>query len=709
MTATGRLLLPVLFAAGVAFGLSPLEGDRIIHQGGCRTAAGTWTKDFVLGPGERPFGFYLNVEGIEEFAVSINGAAASHVPPSESPRTGVRTVDLTGCAGLLRPGVNTISIRPLPGVPEFRGRVWTSDRAWLLGAFHAHTVYSDGVLSVHDLLKRAGTAGARFYGVTDHETMGQCYDTAFHRVGELEPIRGLEWTTDSGHANVLGLAGGERVVPRPIRQMIEEASYRGGLVQVNHPMLPPYEWDHYPEWDPGLDVIEIFNAFNWPRAGSDRDGGDVEAVAWWQELLAGGRTIAASGNSDFHGRYPGEHVLQPCTRVFAPSNDPDTVLKYLKLGRAMACDHPDDTRLYLYADTNSNREWDVGMGELLRLTGDQRVVRFRLEVEDADRRSVVSVWNRQGERYRHALQDGGDYEYEWDVVVSALTRDFFRVELRNPDDDPKPDYEICTNPIYINHPDYELGPTDLAAVMTDSPDSLAVGREDTLRFRLGNAGGYSPYRFGLTVACDDEAFDITGWQTAGPGVGDVKHRHAAGGFEVLEWQGGYGWRNRLSEGVEFEYWLEVVPRSAETLSVLLRAWADDRLLQIASVPDSGVVGPDGLQYCRLLLPASRSTTGGQGGVVPLRTEIEEVRPAVVRDRLAVRLNVAPGEPVRELGVFDAAGRELASFDTGELGPGAHSLDWEPGDARGARPTSGLYFIRFATAARSRTVRFVLVR
>jgi hypothetical protein len=586
-----RVIPILLIAASATVALSPLESDDMVFDGEVAAGNGRARFSAVLQHGRMPAGWYANIEGLDTLVLFLNGRFVATFGKGELPRTRIRGLDLSKYASLLRPGSNSIELHT-GGPGRFWLRMWTSDNTWYPSNFHAHTTYSDGRYSVHDLLQLALGEGARAYAITDHNTLAQCYDTAFHPVGGLNPIRGTEWTSELGHANVLEPEGATWFdSTMSVRQMLDEASYRGGFVQINHPCDDElgFGWDRYPVLDSSIDCIEVFNNLTWFPSGPRTN--DREAIAWWHSLLVQGKTIAATGNSDYHGTIPGEGgPLQSQTRAWSPSNAPDSILKYTKLGQAMVLDENDDGAIYVYADTNNNGSWDLVMGQHARVTS-SRTIRFRAEVEDADFLDDFWVYNRFGTVHNYWFTNPfgpWDHAYEWTANYGAASRDFVRAYLENSINDP----ELATNAIYVNHPDYELGPIDLLSRTVNRPDTIVLPSPETLRFRLTNTAGFSPWRYGLAVACDTARFDIIGWQGSGSGIGQVQSRYS-GSHRILEWQGGYTWSNRLSVSTSFDYWLVVRPRTGGRCPVLFRSWAHDRIQFVEYEPATGFFGPEG--------------------------------------------------------------------------------------------------------------------
>jgi len=579
-------LLVLCFSA--ALGLSPLESDSIVCDGEVSAVDGRAELSVPLVRHEA--GWYANIEGPDSVTIFLNGEPVAGFGKEKLPKSRIGALDLSEFASRLRPGANRVELEVLPAGRLWL-RMWTSDNAWYPANFHAHTTYSDGAYSVHDLLQRAISAGAQAYAITDHNSLASTVDTAFHPVGSLQPIRGTEWTSELGHACVLGLEGSSVIDSAcALRSMLDEASYRGAFVQINHPCDDElgFGWDRYPVLDSSIDWIEIFNNLTYfppsPRL-SDR-----EAIAWWHSLLVSGKTIAATGNSDYHGNIPGEGgPMESQTLVFAPSNHPDSILKYTKLGQGMIMDESNDGRIYVYADTNNNGSWDLVMGQHARITT-TRTVRFRAEIQDADFLDEFWVYTRSGTVHNYWFTNPfgpWDHAYEWTANYGASSRDFVRAYHENGINDP----ELATNAIYINHPDYELGPTDLLSQTVNRPDTMTLPAPETLRFRLTNVAGFSPWRYGLAVAFDTADFDVLGWQTAGTGVGEAEN-HASGAYEVLEWRGGFTWSNRLPVDTSFDFWLVVQPKQAGPQPLLFRSWAHDRIQLVETEPTAGFFGPE---------------------------------------------------------------------------------------------------------------------
>ncbi len=644
-----KFICLIFFVFTCIFALTPLEHDEILLVGEGKIYNGRFILDFNINNLKN--GLYLNLDGLSNFSVLLNGTKVCDCKNEQK-----KSIDLTGQKHLLS-NINRLEILSLDEGTPFFYMLWQSFYQWYYGTFHIHTTYSDGVYSVSEILNMVNNEGGNFCAITDHSTLAQCYDTAFHRTGNCEPIRGTEWTTDSGHANILGPEGASAFTEDiPVMQMIDDATYRGGLVQINHPCDDELGmgWDHYPNLDPGIDVIEIFNGRTW--FPDNKPKSDPEAVAWWHSLLTQRKRIAAAGNSDYHGNIPGEGgPLVAHSAVYAVSDHPDTILKALKLGKVMICDAMADSRLYIYADTNNNNIMDLVMGENISITSGNKTIKFRLEVDDADVMDEVIVYAREGEIFSRTLYTGGDYVYEWTRTFTNTDWNFMRVELLAWNGD----YEYCTNPIYINYPEYEMGPCSLDVSPLFLPETIFVNQAETLNFYLGNDGFVSPYRFGLLVAVETLNFDITAWQTQGPGIGEVIHTPNLSGYEIIEWKGGYPYSVRLSPNNSFNYWLSILPKRIGWQKIFYRSWADDRLFIIDKEPGTGFLGPDNEKWKLDSIYVATQTQINEGTII--KTLHFLLHPNPVNDRLIVNLSTNKIDAPISIKIYDVKGALVKDF------------------------------------------------
>ena len=199
---------------------------------------------------------------------------------------------------------------------------------WFKGDLHAHTVTSDGVLTLPELAQHARRHGLDYLAITDHNQMVTAAELP--RLPGLTLIPGLEWTHYQGHANFLGL---EKPYDEPfytntvaeMQSRFETAHARGAVITINHPFeaccVFRFEMDTLP-----FDCLEIWN-------GPMRES-NLKALALWQSLLVAGRKIVACGGSDYHRDQPFQFLGGPTTCLYAASPSPADLLSALKQGHA---------------------------------------------------------------------------------------------------------------------------------------------------------------------------------------------------------------------------------------------------------------------------------------------------------------------------------------------------------------------------------------
>jgi len=335
-------------------------------------------------------------------------------------------------------------------------------RRWLKGDLHCHTIHSDGLNSVEEIVRNAIDLGLDFLAVTDHNT--NTHHEELNRLSHLPItlIPGEEVTTYWGHANMWGLREwiDFRCADEDSIQAVRKYVLRkGGLISVNHPKSvgPPWlfrGWDGYP-------AIEVWQApwrfHNW------------ESLERWDALLRKGERVVAVGGSDTHSIPPAEprhpHGLaNPTTWVYARASRParpealvgraepprpgQAILDAIRAGHVYLTDAPNDTQLILTADTGDGR-FETLMGDTISPPKDGRPVRFRIEVRGGmDRR----LW---------LIADGipidirplDKVESTHDLSLDISRHRYLRAELRGPRGRPERGEVVwaMTNPIWVKN------------------------------------------------------------------------------------------------------------------------------------------------------------------------------------------------------------------------------------------------------------------
>jgi hypothetical protein len=201
---------------------------------------------------------------------------------------------------------------------------------WLAGDLHAHTVHSDGLLTVPELARLAVARGLDLLAVTDHNT--DSHHPLLAQENGILLLPGQELTTGRGHANALGDIGWVDF-RAPAEAWLSTVEDRGGLLSVNHPLGADLAWLHPLAGRPHL--AEVWHSGWWDRTWT-------APLAW---LLAFGPRIVPVGGSDFHDPAQPYPPGAPTTWVLCPVRNPrdadvPMVLDALRAGRVAVSDSP---------------------------------------------------------------------------------------------------------------------------------------------------------------------------------------------------------------------------------------------------------------------------------------------------------------------------------------------------------------------------------
>ncbi len=200
----------------------------------------------------------------------------------------------------------------LPALPGHR---------WLAGDLHAHTVHSDGVMTVPELACFAIERGLDFVVVTDHNTVSHHAElpAAARRYG-IALLPGQEVTTAHGHAGVLGDTGWIDFRRTP-DDWLDATERGGGLMSVNHPIAGPVSWLHGMRRRPPL--VEVWH-WSW------LDLSWTTPLAWWQ---AWDPAAIPVGGSDWHRHGSDAPLGTPTTWVESTEAGTGAILDGLRAGR----------------------------------------------------------------------------------------------------------------------------------------------------------------------------------------------------------------------------------------------------------------------------------------------------------------------------------------------------------------------------------------
>jgi hypothetical protein len=224
---------------------------------------------------------------------------------------------------------------------------------WVKGDLHCHTVHSDGLNTVEEIVTSAVERGLEFLAVTDHNTNTHHEELARLSHLPITLIPGEEITTYWGHANTWGLrewidfrcADSESM--EAVRRFVRQ---KGGLISVNHPKCvgPPWlfeGWSGYP-------CMEVWQApwrfYNW------------ESLERWDGMLRRGERVVAVGWVYAEG---------------GPSEE--SILSGIRKGHAFITDDPKGAQLILTADADGDGKFERMMGDTVEASEGERVT-FRV-------------------------------------------------------------------------------------------------------------------------------------------------------------------------------------------------------------------------------------------------------------------------------------------------------------------------------------------
>jgi len=103
-----------------------------------------------------------------------------------------------------------------------------------------------------------------------------------------------------------------------------------------------------------------------------------------------------------------------------------------------------------------------------------------------------------------------------------------------------------------------------------------------------------------------------------------------------------------------------------------------------------------------------SNVGVTPSALAAETRLGAPRPNPSSGAMSLNLALAVGGTV-DVGVFDVAGRRVATLWKGALPAGTHPLRWDGRDASGRRATAGVYLIRSSVGGRVDSRRALVVR
>jgi hypothetical protein len=371
------------------------------------------------------------------------------------------------------------SLLPAPAASTPAPR-WEAGTITIPGAYHVHSMRSDGTGSIDEIAAAAARAGLGFVILTDHGDGTRAPEPPRYRSGVL-CIDGFEVNTASGHLVVLAA----RPSPYPLAgradAVLEDVHRLGGIGIAAHPgsPRPSLQWS---DWSAPFDGLEWLNADSEWRdellgalgrylltyalrpaetltATLDRPAAVLER---WDALTATRRVVALAG-SDAHARLGfrqqaepydegwhlkvpsyeasfdafGIRVQVPAPLTGDPVRDAENVLTHLRLGRVYSViDGLAAPGAFEFSANSGDRRTDLG--GYLDIRGEV-VLHARAAAPAGSRMEIL--------RNGQVFFDTREVEAHLGVAAEPAV---YRVEIHTPGGGGQPPVPwLISNPIYV--------------------------------------------------------------------------------------------------------------------------------------------------------------------------------------------------------------------------------------------------------------------
>ncbi|MGE5358163.1 MAG: hypothetical protein ACM3NQ_04035 [Bacteroidales bacterium] len=194
-----------------------------------------------------------------------------------------------------------------------------SPRPTIVGAFHVHSVLSDGTGTREEVAAAARRAGLSFVIFTDHGNGTREPQAPAYRSGVL-CVDGVEISTDAGHYAAIGMRQSPYPLGGEARDVIEDVRRLDGFGVAAHPdsPKPSLRWREWAapfdaiEWlnadsawrderGPGLAMVLLSYPFRGPEALASMLARPEDTLARWDSVTRQRRVVGLAG-ADAHAR-----------------------------------------------------------------------------------------------------------------------------------------------------------------------------------------------------------------------------------------------------------------------------------------------------------------------------------------------------------------------------------------------------------------------
>ena len=220
------------------------------------------------------------------------------------------------------------AVDPVPS----RAPVYRAGYRVLEADFHAHTTFSDGMLSPFDVVMQARRRGLDVVAITEHNLVFPARLGAWfsHATSGPTVVIGEEITTAPFHVIALGLR--DRIVSRqPIDDILDDIDRQGAFAIAAHPVR--FFWPALVRVRGRFGGSELMHPLVYGTGAGGWKWSDMRE--FWLAAREEGHPLTAIGSSDYHWFSP----LGLCrTLVFANGDDQASVLDALRHGRTVVYD-----------------------------------------------------------------------------------------------------------------------------------------------------------------------------------------------------------------------------------------------------------------------------------------------------------------------------------------------------------------------------------
>ena len=246
--------------------------------------------------------------------------------------------------------------------------------AWYAGDLHCHSTWSDGDSPLETVVATAEARGLDFLAVTDHDTSMRGvplhWSDPAYCSDQVVLLYGVEWTTSSGHANILAAEPFDYTAlwsagrAAAVSDAVAAARAQGAIFSINHPVNPFCPWEYGFVDDDGAFLADALEIWNGPFLQPSRNQNAIRTV--WDDLLLQGLRVTGVGGSDNHQIEGAQRNFNPhgapTTWVYATERSAEAIIGGIRAGRVSLSSQPSGDRLELLADADGDGAYESMIG-----------------------------------------------------------------------------------------------------------------------------------------------------------------------------------------------------------------------------------------------------------------------------------------------------------------------------------------------------------